>query len=94
MSAYAELCDLVAPGWSLREGYAGGPAAEGPFWLWAPTYEDAVWRTWCQVFGYYTVEHDNRVWPERPNDWRDRIAQARRVWDGAQAEGRQILGDS
>jgi hypothetical protein len=92
--SYWDLCRLVAPGWALREGYADGPAAEGPIWLWAPTYEDAVWRTWCHLFGYW-VSHDDLygqyVWPERPNDWRDRIAQARKIWDESQARGRKLL---
>lgn len=93
MSGYWELCELVAPGWSLREGYARGPAAEGPIWLWAPTFEDAVWRTWCYAFGHYRMQDDfDYIWPDRPNDWRDRIAQARRIWDQSHAEGRKILG--
>lgn len=91
---YWDLYPLVAPGWSLREGYAKGPCAEGPFWIWAPTFEEAVWRTWCAVFLVFEFApglYPNRIWPERPEDWRDRIAMARRVWDESQARGRALL---
>lgn len=89
---YQTLEALVAPGWALREGWSCGPAAEGTFWLTAPTYEEVVWRTWCHLFGHYTRQDDMVfVWPLRPSDWQERIAQARRVWEAAQFEGKVAL---
>lgn len=89
--SYYELCNLVAPGWSVHEGDAH-PQADGPFSLTAPDYEDVIWRTWCHFFEYFSLQDgDVYVWPERPPDWRDRIARASTVWDESQASGKQVL---
>lgn len=89
---YWNLCDLAAPGWSLREGYACGPAAEGPLWLKAPRYDVVVWRTWCHLFGHFRLQDDEvYVWPDMPEDWRGRISEARRIWDAANEAGRLAL---
>ncbi len=91
MSTYLELYALTAAGFSLREGYARGPGAEGPIWIWASTYEDAVWHTWCYVFRHYHLQEHTHVFPERPNDWRDRISVLNEIWEKAQTDGRKVL---
>jgi len=90
--------DLVAPGWSLREGYACGPAAEGASpntslsWITAPDYEEVVWRTWCALFGDFHVQDgDVHVWPPKPDDWKLRIRRAQLVWRRSQVQGRGTL---
>jgi hypothetical protein len=93
MKSYWELQESAAPGWALREGWAGGPAAErGQIWLWAPTFEDAVWRTWCHLFGHFEIQDlDTIVWPAKPSDWESRIARARAVWNQLRSEGKRTL---
>ena len=79
--------DIVAPGWSLREGWACGPSAEGGSpgfegtWITAPTYEEVVWRTWCALAGnYHLQDGKDVVWPGMPDDWRRRVREAELKW--------------
>lgn len=89
---YWSLCELVAPGWSLREGYACGPSAEGPFWLTAPDYGSVVWRTWCYFFGCFELQDgETYVWPMKPSDWRDKIAEARGLWEKSRVASKELL---
>lgn len=89
---FHDLEHEVAPGWSLREGYARGPAAEGRYWIWGPTYEEVVWWTWCNFFGLVTLNMKfDRVFPPMPPDWHEKISRARAVWMGAVMEAVPIL---
>lgn len=89
-----EFPDIAAPGWWLLEGYACGPSAEraaGDNWITAATYEDVVWRTWCDFFGLCHRHDEDTTYPTKPSDWLERVKMAKAHFDRSRISGCRIL---